>query len=83
MHYELISESFPRARVVHICIWCGDPIEKGEEYRHEISKYDGEFQNHKWHLECNYAAQREFDQPWSECEFEPYCNERPGKVVQS
>jgi len=75
MSYELLSSSRPIARKDHRCIWCGQKIEKGTKYRSEQSVFDGEFQNHHWHEECDRAAQEYFR--YGEEEFEPYGNERP------
>lgn len=75
MSYQLLSESHPVAAKVHRCIWCGQDIPVGETHRHERSIYEGEFQNHRWHSECD-------DVFTSMCthgeeSFEPYENERP------
>ena len=56
MTYQLLHENRPRARKRHTCIWCGEDIEKGEQYHYEQSIYDGNFQNHHWHLECQQIA---------------------------
>lgn len=80
MSYTLLSESFPKARKEHRCIWCGQTIQIGEKYRREKSVYDGEFQDHKWHLECNEDSVEHFKR-WG-CEFEAYENERPKKGGQ-
>ena len=77
MMYQLIKETFPVARKAHKCIWCGQSIVPGERYRHEISKYD-EFQDHKWHQECNAAAVVQFTETL-EVEFDAYDNDRPAK----
>lgn len=79
MSYTLLSESFPVARKQHRCIWCGEAILPGEKYRSERSVFEGDMQNHKWHLECDEAATAE----WSEgadAEFSPHDNERPAKA---
>ena len=79
MSYSLLSENHPKARKEHQCIWCGQMILKGEKYRRETSIYDGNFQNHKWHLECDAAAKVEFRN--GEDEFDPCQNERPDKKI--
>lgn len=71
MRYELIRESFPVAAKDHRCIWCGETILKNTKHRYEISRF-GDLQNHRWHLECNEAADFS-DGP----EFEAYENQRP------
>ena len=77
MSYALMSESTPKARTTHCCIWCGESILKGETYRHERSVYDGHFQNHKWHLECVEAAGEYFKKEGPD--FDPYSFKRPTK----
>lgn len=76
--YTLIREAFPIARKQHRCIWCGEAISAGEKHRHEISKYETELQDFRWHLECESAASEYFlagEGP----EFSAYENERPRK----
>ena len=75
MSYEQIDSTKPIARKEHKCIWCAEPIVKGEKYYHDISKFDGTLQNHHWHLECVDAFWKDnYDN-----EFEAYQNERPSK----
>lgn len=76
MSYALLSESRPKARKDHICIWCGQSIPKGTVYYAERSVFDGEMQNHHWHLECIEFAHVYFTGE-SEWEFEPCGNDRP------
>ena len=73
--YEIISETRPKARKQYNCIWCPEKIQKGEVHFHEVSKYDGEFQDHRWHLECEKAAQAWFRES-RETEFEPHACKR-------
>lgn len=75
MSYVLLSEAYPKARKVHRCIWCGQTIEPSTQYRVESSRYDGQWQNFKWHLECNKAFASHFSREGEE--FTPYENERP------
>lgn len=56
MSYLLLSETKPVARKEYRCIWCPEKILKGEKHLHERSKYDGRFQDHRWHPECREAA---------------------------
>ena len=72
-----MSESQPKARAKHVCIWCGQHIEVGERYRHEKSIYDGRWQDHKWHLECEKACDEE--NGFGEYEIFPHDNERPAE----
>lgn len=76
MSYQLLSESTPKARKQHRCIWCGQSIEAGTVYRHERSMYDGNFQNHHWHLECDAAFSAEVA-GYGEEAFDAMENERP------
>ena len=78
--YQLISETEPRARKKYLCIWCGQAILKGEKHTHEVSNYDGDLQDHRWHMECIAAAQEYFRTERCE-EFDPYENERPSKPI--
>ena len=52
MTYEEISKTEPVARKAHVCIWCSELIEKGTKHVHEVSKYEGDFQDMRWHVEC-------------------------------
>lgn len=74
MSYVLLRSRWPKARKPYRCIWCGESIAVGDKHRYEISKYDGAFQNHRWHPECDEPAGIDL-----QCEelFMPYGNERP------
>ena len=82
MSYSLLRETFPMARKCHRCIWCGEWIELGETYRHERSVYNGNMQDHKWHLECDKLFQTDVGAGGDE-ELLPYSNERPSVGVES
>lgn len=75
MSYTLLSDSWPTARKEHRCIWCGDPIKVGQTYRKEQSIFDGQFQHHKWHKECDEESCEYF--AGGHEEFSPYENPRP------
>lgn len=77
--YKLIRESFPVARKLYRCIWCGESIPIGLKHRHEVSRFY-ELQNNRWHLECDKAAEDYFDDG---PEFIPYENERPDDDPQA
>lgn len=79
MSYQLIRESHPIARKEHRCIWCGERIDKGSAYVHEISIFDGQLQNHHWHNECLADAGEVFRMYGPE--FTAYENERPKQVA--
>lgn len=70
MGYQLLSETQPVARNDYQCIWCPERILKGEKHIHEVSKYDGDLQDHRWHLECKKAADENFRKN-EEPEFDP------------
>jgi hypothetical protein len=72
----MLSESNPKARKEHVCIWCGEKILIGEKYHRESGAYDGQLQDSKWHLECNLDA-LEFFRTSHEYEFQVGENERP------
>ena len=74
MSYTLLEETKPKARKPHRCIWCGERIEVGEIYRREKSIYDGNMQDHKWHIECDEASAEHFRDSDG---FDAYENERP------
>lgn len=69
--FILLSETFPKARKEYKCIWCGEAIVKGEKHSHLASKYEGSFQDQRWHSDCMIAAQYYF-QITKESDFEPY-----------
>ena len=75
MNYQLLSDTEPVARKEYQCIWCPEKIEKGTKHRHEVSKYDSELQDHRWHLECAKASQEYFHESGEE-EFEPHACKR-------
>jgi len=75
MSYQLISETTPKAQKGYRCIWCGQHIPKGEQHVHEVSRFDGRLQDHRWHREC-WAASRDYFKDG--LEFWPYENERGG-----
>ena len=74
MSYHCFSNKEVKARKQHKCIWCGESINKGDSYQHEKSIYDGRFQNHHWHIECDSDAYEYFK--YGDTEFSPYSNER-------
>ncbi len=50
-----------RARKQHQCIWCGEPIEPGEDYMLEETLQYASIQARKWHPECLKAWHEEAD----------------------
>jgi len=75
MSYQLLSETEPKARKDYRCIWCPEKILKGEKHIHETSKYDGDFQDHRWHPECKQASDKFFRLTGEE-EFDPHSCKR-------
>lgn len=62
MGWEWISETEPRARKGHRCVWCGELVKVGERYARITGTYYGCFQNDAYHCECNDAAKRYFSE---------------------
>ena len=58
MSYTLLSETHPHAKKDYQCIWCGEKIEKGLHHIHKRSIYDGDFQDQRFHIECDKAADK-------------------------
>lgn len=75
MSYTLLHEADRVARKPHDCIWCNEKIQRGETYKDERSVYDGEMQLHRWHPECQVAADKFFKES-GECEFEAHACKR-------
>lgn len=69
MSYTLLSQSNQIARKTHKCTWCGETIKKGDDYHSERSIYQGCWQYHKFHLECNVSAV-DYGKEWGGSEFE-------------
>jgi hypothetical protein len=80
MSYTLLSETKPKARKQHRCIWCGGEIKAGEKYLREKSVYDGNMQDHAWHLPCNADAMAIHAGEYS-WDLDPYENEAPSGVA--
>ena len=80
MSYELISESWPKARKEYNCIWCPEKINKGMQHIHEVSKYDGDFQDVRWHIEC-LSAFDEYYKATRDGEFDPHSHLR-GRIEE-
>ncbi len=73
MSFEVISDTTPVARKQHRCVWCGEPILKGQKHFHQVGKMYGDIQANRWHFECFDAAKLED----IEDGFIPHENERP------
>ena len=70
MSYVSLEDKIVVCRKDHICIWCGEDIEKKEKARFLKGIYDGGFQNHHWHIECHEASQKDYD--WYDETFPAY-----------
>lgn len=71
-----------KARKAHQCTWCGQEIEKGEEYKIWSGVCDGVWSTSKMHPECADACQEEAKE-WGNDEYTPYTNERPKEDVKT
>ena len=80
--YTLFEKVRRIAKKGHRCIWCGERILPGVRYFDERSIYDGNIQRHRWHLECERAADIHFCVEGEE-EFDPYDNDRPHPLPES
>lgn len=78
--WEVISSELRKARTTHKCIWCGQSIWSGTQYRYERVRGPDGMDFNKWHLECD-EAHREAIRFDGDDEFVPYDNERPAPTV--
>lgn len=76
MSWTFLSRTEKKARKPHECIWCGQPIEKGQKYFREVGINDGDFQDNPFHPECVEACAEELRESYEDS-FIPYENERP------
>lgn len=72
----LLTSEMRKARKVHQCIWCGEMVHAGEQYRYYSIVFEGELQSNHMHPEC-FAACNEELLDSRENEFTPYEHERP------
>lgn len=70
----LLCDQTRTARKHHLCIWCGEAINPGEQYRYQRIIFDREPQSNSWHPEC-FSASSQDDLLDG---FEPYVQERGG-----
>ena len=53
---EVIREEQRKARKPHTCSYCGEVIQPGEIYNHDVLAYDGNMYEWKSHQKCMYIA---------------------------
>lgn len=81
MSYTALKRTTPIAKKKHLCSWCGQTIQPGEQYRCHNGVYDGDFQTTKFHFECDAAFEKECKEWGYDYEFMPYDNPRPPKLT--
>ena len=59
--YENLGMAVRKARKPHKCDWCGQVIEKGEQYEYQKFVYDGQMYDWKAHLACSRVASAIWD----------------------
>lgn len=53
MGMEFYNCTIRKARVNHLCEYCGDIIAKRQQYSYESGKYSGEIFTRKLHIHCH------------------------------
>ena len=71
-----LSTERPTARKEYCCIWCNDPILKGEKHEKVAGIHEGEFQSNRFHPECFKAMQAFFAEERFEDDFSPHSFKR-------
>lgn len=71
MSWTHLSTSHPIARKEYRCIWCSEPILKGEKHVIISGIGDGDFQSNRFHAECYKASQLYFQTTFDDF-FDPY-----------
>jgi len=72
-----LSYTQPKARKIHKCVWCGEPILIGEQHHKWVGIFEGDFNNWRMHDECWDAADRERSEDYhSDGSFEPHEHKR-------
>ena len=65
---------YRKAKKPHRCTYCGEAINKGEQYTFQKGNYDGRWFESKMHDECFEDMAETGDG-----EYTPYSNERPAR----
>jgi hypothetical protein len=60
MNLQILRETKPVSKIPRACIWCREIIAAGEKHVHEVSIFDKELQDHRWHFECFRAMQNDY-----------------------
>lgn len=55
---EVLQHKEVKCRKRHVCIWCGEDINMGDKAMYFSGIYEGDFQSHYMHPECDSAASR-------------------------
>ena len=66
-----LSTTMPVARKVYRCIWCDDHIYIGDLHVKTVGIFDGDFQNQRFHRECEEACGRLCNENHGSVEFMP------------
>jgi hypothetical protein len=74
--YEPIAISTQVANKSYRCIWCGEPIKKGDTYTRDKCVFDGEFQANRYHPEC-FAYMQKYAKEEGVDHFTPFSAPRP------
>lgn len=67
MSFEILTEAEHKARVPHVCIWCGESIVVKDQYIYVCGKYDGDLQTSHYHPECHKAMDDEMRKSGDDC----------------
>ena len=78
--YTNIRTTTPKARKAYRCIWCYEPIEKGERHTHDVGTFDHRLQDIRFHPECFNALQESLVDSWDD-EFSPGDNPRGSALL--
>lgn len=70
-----LSTTYPRARKLYHCVWCGEEIPVGQKHLKYVSIYEGDFNSWRAHSECEHMMDCVLDSADS-FEFEEYVHRR-------
>ena len=69
---DFVTEREHKARKPHKCFLCGRNIENGEKYFRRSGKWDGDFFDECYHLDCRKILERFFAEACTDDEWEPW-----------